>query len=242
MALKTVVHRVLKLAYGTMKVALQLPRHFRSNLMLSLHRLYWAGSGVQISARANLIGLAGIEIGRGSVIHSGATIAATSLAWEDCATTKPQGEVCIGAGCQILGGAILATYGGTITIGDYVSVNPYCVIYGHGGLSIGNHTRIAAHTVIVPANHIFADATTPIMHQKLTMKGITIGADVWVGSGARILDGVRIGDGAVIGAGAVVTHDVRPGEIVVGVPAKVIGNRFALEDVACSAMQNGATV
>ncbi len=55
----------------------------------------------------------------------------------------------------------------------------------------------------------------------------TVGNDVWIGSNVMILRGVRVGDGAVIAAGAVVTKDVQPYSIVGGVPAKIIGNRFA---------------
>lgn len=53
-----------------------------------------------------------------------------------------------------------------------------------------------------------------------------IGNDVWIGTGAIILAGLAVGDGAVIGAGAVVTKDVDPYDIVGGVPAKKIGQRF----------------
>ena len=41
-----------------------------------------------------------------------------------------------------------------------------------------------------------------------------------IGSGAVVMGGVRIGAGALVGAGAVVTKDVRPGAVVVGVPAR----------------------
>lgn len=41
-----------------------------------------------------------------------------------------------------------------------------------------------------------------------------------IGSGAVILCGVTIGCGALVGAGAVVTHDVPPGDVVAGVPAR----------------------
>ena len=43
-----------------------------------------------------------------------------------------------------------------------------------------------------------------------------------IGSGATILCGVTIGEGAMIGAGAVVTRDVKAGETVAGVPARVL--------------------
>ena len=43
-----------------------------------------------------------------------------------------------------------------------------------------------------------------------------------IGSGAVILCGVVIGEGALVGAGAVVTRDVSPGQVVAGVPARLM--------------------
>jgi UDP-2-acetamido-3-amino-2,3-dideoxy-glucuronate N-acetyltransferase len=45
-----------------------------------------------------------------------------------------------------------------------------------------------------------------------------------IGSGAIIMCGVTIGQNAMIGSGAVVTRDVPDHAIVVGVPAKVVGD------------------
>jgi acetyltransferase-like isoleucine patch superfamily enzyme len=123
---------------------------------------------------------------------------------------------------------IIATYGGSIEIESNVYIGPYCVLYGHGGLTIGSSTMIAAHTVIVPANHGFSRIDMPMNAQPLTREGIAIGEDVWIGAGCKVLDGVRIGKGAVIGAGSVVTKNIEPYDIAVGVPATVVRSRRSL--------------
>jgi bifunctional UDP-N-acetylglucosamine pyrophosphorylase/glucosamine-1-phosphate N-acetyltransferase len=47
-----------------------------------------------------------------------------------------------------------------------------------------------------------------------------IGKDVFIGSDTMLVAPVTVGEGARTGAGAVVTHDVAPGELVYGVPAR----------------------
>jgi NDP-sugar pyrophosphorylase family protein len=56
---------------------------------------------------------------------------------------------------------------------------------------------------------------------------VTIGNDVWIGSGATIMSGVNVGHRAVIGANSCVTRDVEPYAIVAGNPARLIRHRFA---------------
>lgn len=165
--------------------------------------------------------LENIEIGNRARIGDGARIVCTDV----------NAGIYIGDDCVIQPRAIIETGpGGNIKLGNHNSINPHCVIYGHGGLLTGDYVRIAANSVIIPANHIFEDPSIPISRQGLSKKGITIGNDVWIASGCQILDGVTIGDGAVIAAGAVVNRDVLPFSVVGGVPAKIIKMRRSAID------------
>ncbi|WP_320200592.1 acyltransferase [Agrobacterium sp. rho-13.3] len=93
---------------------------------------------------------------------------------------------------------MLIPYGGKITIGNDFSLNPYSVLYGQGGLVIGNDVRIAAGCVIIPYNHIFADRNKPIRLQKLSKLGIVIEDDVWIGANVTVLDGSHISKDALL--------------------------------------------
>ena len=122
-------------------------------------------------------------------------------------------------------GAILSPWGGSISFGENSGVNHYSVIYGHGGLVVGDLVRIAAHSVLIPANHGISLRNSPIYKQPMTKVGITIHNDVWIGAGCQILDGVTILEGSVIAAGAVVNSDVQAYAIYGGVPARLLRNR-----------------
>ena len=50
----------------------------------------------------------------------------------------------------------------------------------------------------------------------------TLGNNVMVGSGARVLGPIKVGDNSKIAAGAVVLHEVPPNCTAVGVPARVV--------------------
>jgi serine O-acetyltransferase len=79
------------------------------------------------------------------------------------------------------------------------------------GTVIGGNSQIGPRTVFLGNNTV----------GNLENRGYpTIGADVIVGAGARILGPIAIGDGAKIGANAVVVSDVPAGAIAVGIPAK----------------------
>jgi serine O-acetyltransferase len=50
----------------------------------------------------------------------------------------------------------------------------------------------------------------------------TLGDNVYIGPGAKIIGAVKVGNNVAIGANCVVTHDVPDHGVVVGVPGKVI--------------------
>ena len=50
----------------------------------------------------------------------------------------------------------------------------------------------------------------------------TIGDNVLIGAGAKVLGPFKVGDGAKIAAGAVVLEEIPPGATAVGVPARVV--------------------
>lgn len=142
-----------------------------------------------------------------------------------CFDVSMGGSIEVGKNCYFMEGVIVATYGGNIVIGDDCSFNPYSIIYGHGNLTIEDYVRVAAHSVIIPANHVFDDPLVPIYRQGLSKKGIHVESDVWIGTGSKILDGVRIGKGTVVAAGSVVNKDVEPFCVVGGVPARILKMR-----------------
>ena len=111
---------------------------------------------------------------------------------------------------------------GEIEIGADSTVNPFCVV--RGKISIGDGVRIGAHTSLLAFNHGTA-ADQPIFGQPHTARGITVGADVWIGSNVIVLDGITIGPHSIVGAGAVVTKDVDPWSIVAGNPARKLRDR-----------------
>jgi serine acetyltransferase len=54
---------------------------------------------------------------------------------------------------------------------------------------------------------------------------------VFIGAGAKVLGAIAVGDGARIGANAVAVEDVPAHSTVVGIPARVVRQRTAGEEV-----------
>jgi serine O-acetyltransferase len=112
----------------------------------------------------------------------------------------------------------------------------------HPGATIGRRVFIdhGMGVVIGETAEIGEDTT---LYHGVTLGGTTwnkgkrhptLGRNVVVGAGAKILGPIRVGDGAKIGSNAVVVKDVPDGATVVGIPGRVVdagptkeGARFA---------------
>ena len=113
--------------------------------------------------------------------------------------------VSIGKNAVIMMGAVI-NIGAVIGENSMIDMN---AVIGARGI-IGNNVHLGAGAVV--AGVLEPPSATPAI----------IEDDVLVGANAVILEGVKVGKGAVVGAGAVVTHDVPPGSVVAGSPAKII--------------------
>ncbi len=127
----------------------------------------------------------------------------------------------IGAGAFIGRGSILSCKDGDITLGEHVNLGFHCEIFSGSSVSVGRHGLFAAYVYLVGGGHAFERADLPVVEQARVSRGITLGDDVWLGTGAKVLDGVRVGSRVVVGANAVVTSDLPDGAVAAGVPARV---------------------
>ena len=107
-----------------------------------------------------------------------------------------------------------------ISIGSYTDINRGSLLDGRGTIVIGNNVSISHEVKIITGSHDLNSREFCAIY-----KPIIIDDYVWLGAGSTILQGVHIGEGAVVCAGAIVTKDVKPYEVVAGIPARVIKHR-----------------
>lgn len=98
-----------------------------------------------------------------------------------------------------IGDGLFIDHGNGVVVGETAEIGNYCTIYHEVTLGGTGKDKGKRHP--------------------------TIGNNVLVGAGAKILGPFRVGDNAMIGANAVVLHEVPDNATVVGVPGRVVKQR-----------------
>ncbi len=108
----------------------------------------------------------------------------------------------------------------------------------HPGAAIGNRFFIDhGEGVVIGETAIIGDDV--LIYQQVTLGGTgkesgkrhpTVGNNVIIGAGAKVLGNITIGDHVRIGAGSVVVNDVPDHSTVVGVPGRVVHQKYVAPD------------
>jgi len=118
----------------------------------------------------------------------------------------------------IVHSSVYIGYPQNFKIGENSALNHGCFISSMKSVVIGDGVHIAPYCAIFDGDH-----KMPFTKGGNICKKIEIGSETWIGSHSVILKGVTIGKNVTVGAGSIVTKDVPDNSIVIGVPAKVVG-------------------
>lgn len=159
----------------------------------------------------------------------------------------------VGRDCRVWSSVVEgSTVGDRVTIGPFSHLRPGSVVEDE--VEIGNYAEIKNSHLgrRVKQHHVsyLGDAevgeetnvgagTITANYDGRRKHRTTIGRRVFLGVDTMLRAPVTVGDGAKTGAGAVVTHDVPPGTLVVGVPARIREQRPA-PDPGAEASGDGA--
>lgn len=180
----------------------------------------------------------GVKIGRDTILYPNTTLKGNTVIGEGCEIGPDTiiSDSTIGDHCHLLASVIEGAL-----VEDEVGMGPFChlrkgahlgsrvhmgnfgevkdshlmagVKMGHfsyiGNATIGENVNIGAGTITCNFDGKYKHPTV-------------IGEDTFIGSDTMLVAPLKIGKGAKTGAGAVVTHDVADGEVVAGVPARVM--------------------
>ena len=119
-----------------------------------------------------------------------------------------------------------------VKIGAHTDMQPHCVLWGGGETIIGARVSVGPGSVLLSAVYSHApglrmvdglpEGAAHALYGKCVIQD-----DVYIGANATIMP-ITIGEGAIVGAASFVNKDVPPWSIVVGSPARKIGERQKL--------------
>lgn len=175
------------------------------------------GRHVTVSGRLSLG--SNVTINDGVQFHGDISIGANSNIGR---YVEMSGNIVLGESTVVGSFTVLSTAStAKLTVGIDTYINSYTVIGAMEAVSIGNHCIFAAYIAITDGTHGIDDLSIATKHAPITAKPVSIGDNVWLGSGVVLLMGSHIGNDAVVGARSLVRGDLPDRSVSFGVPAKV---------------------
>jgi serine O-acetyltransferase len=122
-----------------------------------------------------------------------------------------------------------------VQIADNVEIGPgFCI--SHGLVLIGGEVKIGRHCTFNPYSGAGLAHKRVVGHPVERLIGPTLGDNVYVGGGGRMIGPIKIGNNVRIGANTLVVHDVPDDAVVVGNPPRLVDlkdpeQRILVQDV-----------
>lgn len=113
---------------------------------------------------------------------------------------------------------IFSYYGNVISSSSMLS-NTMFIDYDK--VFIGENTVFGFDCIVITSRHSKDD------FKKIEIAPVVIGSDCYFGPRCIIHPGVVIGNGCTIAAGSVVMHSIQSGQLVAGMPGRVISNDYS---------------
>jgi chloramphenicol O-acetyltransferase type B len=130
-------------------------------------------------------------------------------------------NVVFGRGCEFHGVQF-------VRLGDNVYFGPQTTV--ETNLDFGSDIGISSRVAFVGNDHDFEDpACNALTGRRLPLSTVKLEGDNAIGFGSILLGNVTIGKGCIVGAGSLVTTDLPPYTFCVGVPARPVRRRFAIQ-------------
>jgi carbonic anhydrase/acetyltransferase-like protein (isoleucine patch superfamily) len=166
-----------------------------------------------VSVQATVRGRGGVILGDEARLEAGSEV-----------RVRRRGSLKVGERSVLSRGVVVVADGGTVKVGRDSALRFYSLVYGAGGVTIGDRVLIGNHVLISSVDHVY-DGVASVASQPMRCGEVVIEDDVWIGGQSIILAGVRIGAGAIVGAHSLVKADVPPYAVVGGSPARVLRMR-----------------
>lgn len=114
---------------------------------------------------------------------------------------------------------------GVVFIGKPEYIHQDAYLDPSGGLTIGENVVISTRCIILTHDWSFLKRRNSLGGENVrAYKEVYLCEDCFIGAGAILLPGTRIGKRCIVGAGAVVSGIIEDYSIVIGNPAKIIGD------------------